>query len=120
LFVANNQSQTQSDLFDGYSQSLKYGDNCTYSASRIINPISLNISHDSFFNAQAEFILSERFTLQMLGIATNKNNLAIMMFFPKINYNLSSKTNFHGGILFGSTKRFSYGFSHFISPKTSF
>jgi hypothetical protein len=56
----------------------------------------------------------------MLGIATNKNNLAIMMFFPKINYNLSSKTNFHGGILFGSTKRFSYGFSHSISPKTSF
>jgi hypothetical protein len=56
----------------------------------------------------------------MLGIATNKNNLAIMLFFPKINYNFSSKTNFQGGVVLGSTKRFSAGFSHAYSPKTNF
>ena len=59
LFVPEPQNQMQTDLFDGYSQSFKYGDNCICMAQPVINPISMNICYNSFFNASSEFIITD-------------------------------------------------------------
>ena len=93
-----------------------FGDSCSYVAKTLINPEVLKVTHDSLYNASAEFQVSDFTTLQMLGIVTSKNHLVIGMIYPRFNYLFSPKTQFTGGFSIGSVRRFLLGWSHIYSP----
>ena len=92
LFIADIFLKMKTDALGGFLGSAPYGDYCKFIGQSVVNPKTRAIQFDSLYNLSTEFLLSDFYTLQMLGLVTTKSNLMVAMLFPKVNYKMNSKT----------------------------